>query len=218
MNVSPLTDAAAGVPTRNFEMIAERLFDTSRALEEQNTRLSKELSDTRAKNLGLQSNVEKLRATVAQWEIADDQGFFPDERGAYTPTLDPRAKAVLAATAEVTPLTSVIALGDPIEDYVPSRQQLLVWIRERAKRDDTGLSLVEGYHVAMDRVMTLTRQLDEIDAYVNALWSANLLPRPMPESLRKRLGEAGYARRNAITDDLTDDLTPQQWMDAEGAR
>lgn len=33
------------------------------------------------------------------------------------------------------------------------------------------------------------RERDEADAYILSLWRANLLPRPMPESLRDRLAE-----------------------------
>ena len=45
MNDTPKTSEAAGTPTKNWESVAERLFECSRALEHENNRYRETLHD-----------------------------------------------------------------------------------------------------------------------------------------------------------------------------
>lgn len=210
MSDTPRMDAAAGLPTPDWEKVAERVFEEGCKLERELAQARTSLFntynaavaagqnefDSRAHALGLQSNVEKLRAALEaitrRVPIMASTGDYREGQLHALEACSEVAREVLAATVEVTPESTwtpdVIAVGDPIQPYVPSRQQLLVWIRERAKRDDTGLSIMEAYHAALDRAEEAERDLVEIDAYVKAIWRANALPSPMPPTLRDRLG------------------------------
>ncbi len=219
MSDTPRTDAEhAGYPQLSNDHFGYRMvrITFARQLERELTVQGSELTDARAEvamlrahNLGLQSNVEKLRealtAAADRLETVSDSN--PDywasdaSRDRHAAEGAVTARAALASTAEVIPTIDLdaadwraIKRAASESTWMPPEycrndwvSDVCVYLRGAPSPDVIAVGDAIVDYVPPSARATIA-QLAQIDLYVKVLWCNGQLPSPMPETLRDRLG------------------------------